>query len=466
MKKELDFTRIHRFVFDDVHIMLDVNSGSVHVTDEAVDAFLDALEEGQGWDDAIAITAKTYGEEDAKDIAEGIEYLIDEGMLFSDVDFGDYTPHTQPNVKAMCLHMAHDCNLRCGYCFADTGAYGGGRSLMSLEVGKKAIDFLMEASKHRTHVEIDFFGGEPLLNMDVCKQVAEYAKEKAAEKGKIVKMTMTTNGVLLDDACAAWLNEEEMDAVLSLDGRPEVHDNMRRFAGGQPSYEVCKNHFQKFVDGRDHKQYYLRGTYTHFNPDLAKDAIQMADDLGFKDLSLEPVVGPKELPYTLTEEDKPVILENYNILARHYLQRWREGKGYNFFHFNVDFTGGPCLPKRLSGCGSGHDYLAVSPEGDLYPCHQFVGEEDYKMGTVFTGIEKPEIAERFQKANVLTKPTCMKCWARFFCSGGCHANNIRYGGGINEPYEYGCDLQRKRIEAAIYVQTVKMLESAEGGEDQ
>ena len=378
MTKNLDFNNIHRFVFEDLHLMLDVNSGSIHVTDEAVDAFLDALEAGQEWEEAIQTTAKTYGEEDARDIAEGIQELIDNGMLFSEVDFGDYTPHTKPIVKAICLHMAHDCNLRCGYCFADSGAYGGGRSLMSLEVGKKAMDFLMEASGHRTHVEVDFFGGEPLLNLDVCKQVAEYGKKLAAEKGKVLKMTMTTNGVLLDDACTEWLNEEKMDAVLSLDGRPEIHNNMRRFVGGQPSYEPVVKHFQNFVASRNQEQYYLRGTYTHYNPDFAADAIHMADDLGFKELSLEPVVAPADMPYALREEDKPVLLENYNILARHYIQRWREGKGYNFFHFNVDFAGGPCLPKRLSGCGSGHDYLAISPEGDLYPCHQFVGEEDYK----------------------------------------------------------------------------------------
>lgn len=457
--RQLDFGRIHRFVFDDMHLLLDINSGSVHITDQMVDDFLDALEGGKRWEDAVALLAARYSEEDAKDISEGIEYLIDEGLLFSDINFDDYTPHTEPIVKAMCLHVAHDCNLRCGYCFADTGGYGGGRSLMSLEVGKAAIDFLMEASKHRTHVELDFFGGEPLLNTEVCKQIAAYGHARAKEKGKVLKCTMTTNGVLLNDDTIEWLNQESMDAVLSLDGREQVHNQMRPFAGGQPSYELAVKNFKKFVDSRNEEKYYLRGTYTHFNTDFAKDAIHMVDDLGFHELSLEPVVAPQEMDYALTEADKDTLIENYNILARHYIKRWREGKGYTFFHFNLDFAGGPCLPKRLSGCGSGHDYLAVSPEGDLYPCHQFVGEEDYKMGTVYTGIEKPEIAERFQRANVLTKPTCMKCWARFFCSGGCHANNIRYGGGLDEPYAYGCDLQRKRIECALYVQTVKLLES-------
>ena len=464
MTRELDFSRIHRFVFEDLHLMLDINSGSIHVTDETVDTFLDALEEGKTWEDAIAQTAAVYGQEDAKDVAEGIAELIDEGLLFSDIDFSDFTPHTEPIVKALCLHMAHDCNLRCGYCFADSGAYGGGRSLMSLEVGKQALDYLMDHSGTRRNLEVDFFGGEPLMNFDMVKKLVAYCREQEKIHNKNFRFTMTTNGVLIDDDVIDFCNKECHNVVLSLDGRKEVHDNMRRFVGGQPSYDVCVDHFQKFVATRGQQWYYVRGTYTHYNPDFAADVIHLADDLGFKEISMEPVVAPAEMPYALTEEDKPIILENYNILARHYLQRWREGKGYNFFHFNVDFTGGPCLPKRLSGCGSGHDYLAVSPEGDLYPCHQFVGEEDYKMGTVFTGIQKPEIAERFQKANVLTKPTCMDCWARFYCSGGCHANNIRYGGSINEPYAYGCDLQRKRIEAAIYVQTVKLLEG-EGSED-
>lgn len=459
-----DLNRIHRFVFDDMYFLLDINSGSLHIIDNVVDSFIDALGDTDCWEDAVTRTAAIHGMEEAQEISDGLKELMDNGMLFSDIDFSEFHPHTEPIVKAMCLHMAHDCNLRCGYCFADTGAYGGGRSLMSLEVGKKAIDFLMEASKHRTHVEIDFFGGEPLLNLEVCKEVAAYGKARAKELGKVIKFTMTTNGVLLDDACIDWLNEEDMDAVLSLDGRPEVHNNMRRFVGGQDSYAPVVKHFQNFIKSRGQYKYYLRGTYTHYNTDFAKDVMHMADDLGFKELSMEPVVAPKERPYTLCEEDKAILIENYNILAHHYIKRWREGKGYNFFHFNVDFEGGPCLPKRLSGCGSGHDYLAVSPEGDLYPCHQFVGEDDYKMGTVYTGIEKPEIAERFQKANVLTKPTCMECWARFYCSGGCHANNIRYGGGIDEPYAFGCDLQRKRIECALYVQAVKLLEAEDGSE--
>ncbi len=463
-----DFNRIHHFRFDDLCIVLDVNSGSVHVVDDDTMFLLDLLEAGTAWEEALAQVAQRTDEETARDIGDAINELIDAGMLFSSADFSDYTPHTEPIVKAICLHMAHDCNLRCGYCFADSGAYGGGRSLMSAEVGKAAMDFLMKASKHRTHVEVDFFGGEPLLNFEVCKEVAAYGRKVAAEHGKVLKLTLTTNGVLLNDDVIRWMDDNKIDAVLSLDGRPEVHNRMRRFVGGGPSYEPVVKNFLRFAEGRNPETdwYYLRGTYTHYNPDFAQDVIHMADDLGFTELSMEPVVAPESAPYMLTEDDKPILLENYDTLTRHYLKRRQEGRGYDFYHFNVDFDGGPCLPKRLAGCGSGHDYLAVSPEGDLYPCHQFVGEEDYKMGTVFTGIVKPEIAARFQEATVLTKPTCMNCWARFNCSGGCHANNIRYGGGLNEPYSYGCDLQRKRIECALYLECKRLLDAEEAAETQ
>lgn len=461
--KDLDFTRIHRYRFDDLYIVLDINSGSVHVIDDAFGTYLDLLEAETSLADAQADMAAQVGPEDAADMAAQLEQLVAQGLLFSAADFSEYAPHTEPIVKAICLHMAHDCNLRCGYCFADSGAYGGPRGLMSAETGKAAIDFLMKASGHRTHVEVDFFGGEPLLNFEVCQEVAAYGYAQAAAHGKTLKCTLTTNGVLLTDEVQTWLNENNIDAVLSLDGRPEVHNRMRTFVGGAPSYEAVVDKFQRFVASRDQKQYYLRGTYTHYNTDFAEDAMHMADDLGFIELSLEPVVAPMDAPYALQEADKPTLLDNYERLARHYLKRQEEGKGYHFFHFNIDFAGGPCLPKRLSGCGSGHDYLAVSPEGVLYPCHQFVGEDAYRMGDVWQGIENPAIAADFQQANVLSKPTCMACWARYFCSGGCHANNIRYGGGLNEPYAFGCDLQRKRVECGLYLQ-IKQLLAAENNE--
>ena len=450
--KNLDFNRIHKFVFDDCYIILDVNSGSVHLGDALFFDYLDFLEEDS--QSAMTRLVERYGEEACEGIDEALRELIDEGLLFSEADFSNYKPHKEPLVKAMCFHMAHDCNLRCGYCFADTGSYGGGRSLMSLETGKKAIDLLMKLSKHRKHVEIDFFGGEPLLNFEVCKALAEYGHAEAKKHGKILKLTLTTNGVLLDDEVIDWANQHEMDAVLSLDGRERVHNRMRKFTNGANSYQAVVEPFQRFVKSRQtwqDKKYYLRGTYTHFNTDFADDVIHMADDLGFTELSMEPVVAKESLGYALKKEDMPDLLASYDKLTRHYAQREDEGKGYQFFHFNVDFDGGPCLPKRLSGCGAGHDYLAVSPEGDLYPCHQFVGEEDYKMGTVETGIVRPELAERFQTHNVLKKDLCMQCWARFYCSGGCHANNLRYGGGLDEPYLFGCDLQKKRIECGIYL---------------
>ena len=417
--KNLDFNSIHKFVFDDCYIILDVNSGSIHLCDALFFDYLDFLEEDS--QSAMTRLVERYGKEACEGLEEALRELIDEGLLFSEADFSDYKPHKEPLVKAMCFHMAHDCNLRCGYCFADTGSYGGGRSLMSLETGKKAIDLLMKLSKHRKHVEIDFFGGEPLLNFEVCKALAEYGHAEAKKHGKILKLTLTTNGVLLDDEVIDWANQHEMDAVLSLDGREQVHNRMRKFTNGANSYQAVVEPFQRFVASRQtwqDKKYYLRGTYTHFNTDFADDVIHMADDLGFTELSMEPVVAKESLGYALKKEDMPDLLASYDKLTRHYAQREDEGKGYQFFHFNVDFDGGPCLPKRLSGCGAGHDYLAVSPEGDLYPCHQFVGEEDYKMGTVETGIVRPELAERFQTHNVLKKDLCMQCWARFLLQWG------------------------------------------------
>lgn len=458
---QLHFNDIHRFTFDDLSIILDINSGSIHVVDDLTMHFFDALEAGKSWQESINDITTESDAETAQDIAESIEALVQEGLLFSPADFSEFKPHTEPIVKAICLHMAHDCNLRCGYCFADTGAYGGGRSLMTLETGKAAMDFLMKASQHRTHIEVDFFGGEPLLNFKVCQEVAAYGRALAKEKGKVLKLTLTTNGALLNDEVIDWLNDNNIDAVLSLDGRPEVHNRMRRFVGGQESYAPIVENFQRFAQTRNPKThwYYLRGTYTHYNPDFAQDVIHMVENLGFTQLSMEPVVAGADKPYMLTEEDKSILIENYEILTRHYLKRREEGQGYDFYHFNVDFDGGPCLPKRLAGCGSGHDYLAVSPEGDLYPCHQFVGDETYKIGTVYTGIERPEVAANFQEATILKKPTCLNCWARFNCSGGCHANNIRYGGGLYEPYAYGCDLQRKRIECALYLECKRLLDA-------
>lgn len=458
--EQLDFNRIHRFRMDDLNILLNINSGSIHVIDEATWDFMDYLLVNP-FDTAIELMMEQYGLDITNDVVEELSALMQSGQLFSDDhELRDYKPHTEPLVKAICLHMAHDCNLRCGYCFADSGAYGGQRSLMSLETGKKALDFLIQSSKHRQHIEVDFFGGEPLLNFDVCKALVAYGKEQGKLHNKIFKFTMTTNGVLLTEEVQAFLNEEGISAVLSLDGRPEVNDRMRQFPNGAGSFDTVVKHFQDFTQSRNHQDYYVRGTYTHHNIDFAADVAHMAA-LGFRELSMEPVVAPADMDYALTDEDISRALKEYEVLTRHYWSQYEQGKEYHFFHFHIDLDRGPCLPKRLSGCGSGHDYLAISPEGDLYPCHQFVGEEAYKIGTVETGITKPEISKAFQEANVLSKDTCMHCWARFYCSGGCHANNIRYGGSLNTPYEKGCILQKKRLECAIYLQVKKALHASE-----
>lgn len=454
--EKLDFNRIHKYKQDDLMILIDINSGSLHLIDQLTWDLLDLLEEND-WEAAEKALYQKYALEDVRDTINEVKQLIAGGQLFSDDEaVRNYVPHTEPIVKAICLHMAHDCNLRCGYCFADTGAYGGQRSLMSLEVGKKALDFLIKASKHRKHIEVDFFGGEPLLNFEVCKELVKYGREQGKIHDKIFKFTMTTNGVLLTDEVQKFLNDEGISAVLSLDGRPEVNDKMRQFPNGTGSYANIVPKFKHFADSRNGLEYYLRGTYTHWNRDFFEDVKHMVD-AGFKEISVEPVVAPKEMSYALTEEDLPILYEQYDKLARHYVEKMEAGEGYNFFHFNVDLSHGPCLPKRLSGCGSGHDYLAISPEGDLYPCHQFVGDKKFKVGTVDEGITNYDICRDFQSSHVLSKPTCMKCWARFYCSGGCHANNLRYGGSLKEPYEYGCNLQKKRLECAIYVQIKRML---------
>lgn len=458
--ENLDFSRIHRFHFDDLNILLDVNSGSVHLIDQPTWDFLDYLVVNP-FETAFSLMTEQYDYDTATAVVDDLATLMQAGQLFSDApELEGFVTHTEPIVKAMCLHMAHDCNLRCGYCFADTGAYHGKRSLLSLETGKKALDFLIKASKHRKHIEVDFFGGEPLLNFKVCQQLVEYGKEQGKLHDKIFKFTLTTNGVLLTPEVQDWMNKEGISAVLSLDGRKEVHDFMRQFPNGKGSYDAIVQNFKDLVAKRNGEEYFLRGTYTHYSTDFAADVAHIYD-LGFRSISMEPVVAPAEFAHALTDEDVFKACKEYDKLARHYWSKYEAGDPYSFFHFNVDLTGGPCLPKRLCGCGAGHDYLAVSPEGDLYPCHQFVGEEEYKVGTVDTGIVNPELCAEFAKSNVLSKEECMRCWARFYCSGGCHANNIRYGGSLTQPYEKGCTMQKKRLECAIGLQVKKALAEQE-----
>ena len=353
-------------------------------------------------------------------------------------------------VKTLCLHIAHDCNLACQYCFAEEGEYHGRRALMSFEVGKKALDFLVANSGSRRNLEVDFFGGEPLMNWEVVKQLVEYGRSIEEANNKKFRFTLTTNGVLLNDEILDFVNKEMGNIVLSTDGRKEVHDRMRPFRNGKGSYDLIMPKFKKVAESRNQTNYYVRGTFTHYNLDFSKDVLSLADE-GFKQISVEPVVASPEDAYALRTEDLPQIFEEYDKLAVEMIKREKEGRGFNFFHFMIDLTGGPCVYKRLSGCGSGTEYLAVTPWGDLYPCHQFVGNEDFLLGNVDDGIVKKNICEEFKQCNVYSKPKCKDCFAKLFCSGGCAANSYNFHGNINDSYEVGCEMERKRVECAIMI---------------
>ena len=440
---------IHKFIVNGEYILLDVNSGSVHVLDQVAYRILDVFD---GANDAaiIAEFAAEFGETAVRETLEELHELMAAGQLFSaDAEIPPVFA-AKPIVKSLCLHIAHDCNLRCGYCFASTGSFGHDRGLMSPEVACRAVDFLLEHGGSRKHAEIDFFGGEPLLNMETVRAAVAHIRKREAETGKIFNLTLTTNAVLLSQENLDFLNQENIQLILSIDGRREVHDRMRPFAGGVGSYDKVLANMHKAVDSRQGANYYARGTYTAYNLDFAADVLALADE-GFGRLSVEPVVA-KDAPYGLCEEQLPELFAQYELLAAEYLRRHREGNGFDFFHFNVDLENGPCLTKRLSGCGAGHEYYAVTPDGDLYPCHQFVGRDDFKVGTVFAGIDQPDLCDEFRQAHVLTKPECRRCWARFYCSGGCHANAEAFHGSIHQPYELGCELQKKRLECAIAVQ--------------
>ena len=391
-----------------------------------------------------------------EDIKEGIEEILElraSQVLFTDDVYEGYVDDFQNRetvVKALCLNVAHDCNLRCKYCFADEGEYHGRRALMSEEVGKAALDFLVKNSGGRKNLEVDFFGGEPLMNWEVVKKLVEYGRSIEKEYDKNFRFTITTNGTLLNDEILEFVNKEMGNIVLSIDGRKEVNDSMRPRAGGQGCYDDIVPKYQKVAESRHQLRYFVRGTFTHANLDFSEDVKHLAE-LGFKQISVEPVVASPEDWYAFKDEDIPIICEEYDKLAKYYIEKHKEGKGFNFFHFNIDLEGGPCVAKRLSGCGSGCEYLGVTPWGDLYPCHQFVGNEDFIMGNVFDGITRPDIRDKFKKSNVYSRPECQKCFARYYCSGGCAANAYNFNGDINATYKHGCELQRKRIECAIMI---------------
>lgn len=447
--------KIHKFQKNGLRIMLDVPSGAVHVIDEITWDVMDCYD-GLNAESVPALLAHKYDRGEVTSVLEELQALQTKGALFTEEARPVEVFETPAVVKSLCLHISHDCNLRCGYCFAGSGNFGGDRSMMSVEVGRQAIDFLITHSGTRRNSEIDFFGGEPLMNFDVVKEIVAYGKQQADRHNKQLNFTLTTNALLLDEDITQYLNENGISVVLSLDGRPEVHDRMRPDCGGGGSYAHVQPKISRLVESRNNEGYYVRGTFTKLNTDFDADVLHMAD-LGYKQLSVEPVVGDGQ-DYAFAEHDLPALFAAYDRLTEAYLARQREGRPFGFFHFNLDIDHGPCVAKRLSGCGAGHEYFAVTPTGDLYPCHQFVGREEYKMGDVWQGVVNNALAQQFRRTHIFNKQDCPECWARYYCSGGCHANAHAFHNDITKPYELGCELQKYRLECAIYIQVKQALE--------
>lgn len=457
---------IHQFKNNGYNIVIDINSGAIHVVDELTYDFL-ALWQELGREEAYASMKESHkdiSEDELSEIQSEIDSLIEDKSLFTE---DNYEPKikdfaARPTVvKALCLHITHDCNLACKYCFAEEGEYHTGkRELMSFEVGKQALDFLVANSGSRRNLEVDFFGGEPLMNWQVVKDLVNYGRSIEKEHNKNFRFTLTTNGVLLNDEIQEFANKEMANVVLSCDGRPEIHDKMRPFRGGQASYDKIMPKFKKLADSRGQDKYYIRGTFTRNNLDFSKDVIHLANE-GFKQISVEPVVAKETDDYAIREEDLPKLFAEYDALAAEMMRRQNTDEDFNFFHFMIDLEGGPCVYKRLSGCGSGTEYMAVTPTGELYPCHQFVGNTDFCLGDVWTGVKKKDVVNEFKHCNVYAKDKCRDCFARFYCSGGCAANAYNFTGSILGSYDVGCELQKKRIECAI---ALKVHESEMAGQ--
>lgn len=472
---------VHQFKNNGYNIVLDVNSGMVHVVDDLAYDIIEMYENStQG--SIISAMVEKYtrpehrtcisSEEVCKgdftehiealvrqimEVIEDIEKLKEDGALFTKDVYEDYIKEFKQRktvVKALCLHIAHDCNLACTYCFAEEGEYKGRKELMSFEVGKQALDFLIESSGNRKNLEVDFFGGEPLMNFQVVKDLVKYGREQEIIHNKKFRFTLTTNGILLDDEVMEFANREMSNVVLSIDGRKEINDRMRPSRNGKGSYDLILPKFQKLAALRNQTNYYVRGTFTHNNLDFSED-VKHLHELGFKQISVEPVVALPEEAYAITEEDLPVLFEEYDKLSKYMLECKNKGEDFNFFHFMIDLTGGPCVAKRLSGCGSGTEYLAVTPWGDLYPCHQFVGTDGFLLGNVFEGLKKAEVVEEFKHCNVYSKEKCKNCFAKFYCSGGCAANAFHFQGDINGTYDIGCALQKKRVECALMLKVAE-----------
>ncbi|MCD7727944.1 MAG: thioether cross-link-forming SCIFF peptide maturase [Ruminococcus sp.] len=453
---------IHKFKLGGFNIILDVNSGGVHSVDELTYDLLDFAAPPFDEDNlnaCINALSDRYSKDDIKEAFDEVKELYEEKILFSEDDYEKYAKYSVVSpVKAMCLHISHDCNLRCKYCFASTGDFGEGRKLMSFETGKAAIDFLLNNSGDRVNLELDFFGGEPLMNFDVVKRIVRYARSKEKEYNKNFRFTITTNGMLLTDDKIDFINEEMSNVVLSIDGRKEINDRLRVRVDGQGSYDKILDGYKKLVEKRGDKDYYVRGTYTKYNLDFSNDVMHLYD-LGFDQVSVEPVMADKELPFAITDDDVETISREYEVLAEK-LENIRENGGFcNFFHFMLDLDQGPCAIKRLRGCGSGNEYVAITPDGDIYPCHQFVGIPEFKMGNLEDGTFDMEMKKRFAATHVYAKEDCKNCWAKFYCSGGCNANNFLYEGDILKAHKLSCKLQKKRLECAIMLQIKRHLET-------
>ena len=453
---------VHQYKLNGYNIVLDTCSGSVHAVDEVAYDIIE-MYKGHSEEEILSKILQKYASwpevtaDEVKECLEDIRSLEKSGKLFTEDEFENLAIDYKNNsnvVKALCLHVAHTCNLSCSYCFASQGKYHGDRALMSFETGKQAFDFLIANSGTRKNLEVDFFGGEPLMNWDVVKKLVEYARSVEKQHNKNFRFTLTTNGVLIDDDVIDFANKEMSNVVLSLDGRKEVNDHFRIDHAGRGSYDLIVPKFKRLVEKRGGKDYYMRGTFTHNNVDFTNDIFHMAD-LGFKELSMEPVVCPPGDPYALTEEDLPKLKEQYEILAKEMIRRKKTGDGFTFYHYMIDLTNGPCIYKRITGCGSGTEYMAVTPWGELYPCHQFVGDPKYSLGNVWTGVTRKEVQDEFRSCNAYARKECRDCWAKLYCSGGCAANSYHATGSINGVYEYGCELFKKRIECAVMIKVAE-----------
>ena len=452
---------IHKYIFKDNFIVMDINSGAVHIVDKVIYEVLSVFEKySAGYsgellykeckDEVPAAFDGIFSGQEIQEALSDIYELINQKMLFTDNELpGNVFDTKEPVIKAMCLHAAHDCNMKCTYCFGDKGAFEGERCLLSVETGKKAIDFLIANSGSRRNLEVDFFGGEPTMNFEAIKEVVAYARSVEKENNKNIRFTITTNGLLLDDEKIDYINEVMDNVVLSIDGRPEVNDRMRKTVNGKGTYDLIMDNYRNFIKKRD-GLYYVRGTFTAYNIDFSEDVRHLSEQ-GFETISVEPVVTPAENEYALRDKDRETILAEYDKLADLYIEKYEEGHPFNFFHFNVDLNQGPCIVKRVSGCGAGTEYIAISPEGDIYPCHQFVGNKDFLLGTLDDEYNN-RLYDFFNQANVTRKPACITCWAKYYCSGGCHANAYHTNSDIMKPYELGCDMEKKRIECAIGIQ--------------